>query len=259
MFDMFDMFKEEEKKEASPSASPNTFVISIGGSVIIDEKPNTAQIAKFAEVINNLVREGNKFILVVGGGKVARSYAAAAKTLGANNYVQDELGIRITRANAMLLIQALDNAHREVLTEVKKAGEVIDTGKVAVFGGLMPGFTTDAVSALIAESLGATFINLTDVDGVYSTDPKGSRTAKFFPEISYDKLIALMKLSESKPGQNLVLDLPACLILKRSSIRTIVMGGEDLANFEAAVRGGEFNGTVIEEPVVEDRIEEKDE
>lgn len=253
---MFDIFKEEGKAAAiatTTAPATNVFVISVGGSVFFEEKPLTAAIAKFGEVINSLFGEGYKFVLVIGGGKICRKYAASAKALGASNFVQDEIGIAVTTLNAKIFIEAIENSHHSVLKDINKAKEIVDSGKVAVYGGLMPGITTDAVAALIAESLNAAFINLTNVRGVYSQDPKKHRSAKFFPELSYDKLISLMKLAESKPAQNIVLDLPCCFILKRSKIRAIVLKGSDLANFEAAIRGGEFKGTIIQEPEKEEK------
>lgn len=238
---------------ASCSASSCTasyrkvFVLSAGGSILVTEKPKTTFIAKFSETINELMNEGFGFCIVVGGGKIARSYVAAAKTFGADNFSLDELGIQASRLNAMLLIQTLEKAHPSVQTDVNKAEEILAAGKIPVFGGLIPGFTTDTVAALLAEKLHCDFINLTNVDGIYSADPEHNPRAKFFPEIGYEKLLSLIRLSESKPAQNVILDLPCCMILKRSKIQGIVLDGNDLANFKAALRGEDFKGTVISE------------
>jgi len=254
--------KKDEEKELGPEPEPEpsssydysysskpatTYVISVGGSILVGQKPDYTMIAKFAESINRLSDEGYRIVLVVGGGKVCRNYVAAAKSLGANNFQLDEIGIAITRANASLLLPVINNAHKAVLTEVNQVKPVLDIGKIGVFGGLHPGITTDSVAALIAEALEGVFINLTDVDGIYSMDPKKHPHAKFYDEIAYNELISLMKLGESKPAQNLVLDLPCCLILKRSKLKGMVLNGTDLDNFEAAIRGGEFKGTVVED------------
>lgn len=256
---LFKIFEDnEESAEETPTTSSmaepvesltfsKTVVVSIGGSLIIKEKPDVAIIGKLAEKINSLHERGYRFVIVIGGGKVCRNYIASAKALGASNFIADSVGIAVTRLNAMLMIQALDNAYPEVLTDVLKAKSILDSGKIPVYGGLLPGITTDCVAALIAEYLNAEFINLTDVDGIYSADPKTNPNAKFYPEITYDRLLALMKLAESKPGQNLVLDLPACLILKRSKVPALILNGNDLDNFVAAVEGGEFRGTRIVE------------
>jgi len=246
----------ESEQHSTPSSEPietisygsepkKTFVLSIGGSVIAPEKPDSTFISKLAQSIEKLHSEGYAFAIVVGGGKIARNYIAAAKSLGAGNYSLDWIGILATRLNALVLIQAIEKAHPAVLTSIDQASEVIARGKIPVFGGLMPGFTTDAIAALVAEALSGEYINLTNVDGIYSSDPKENPRARFFEEISYEKLLSLMKLAGSKPGQNLVIDVPACLILKRSTIPSIVLDGKDLENFENAVRGLDFKGTRI--------------
>ncbi|MFH1588683.1 MAG: UMP kinase [Candidatus Diapherotrites archaeon] len=276
--DMFEIFQdyakekekeeEQEKKEESQSSSgqyssnsyssysnasngfnaSKLFVISAGGSLFFDGKPDSVKIAQFAQAITELRSRGYSFVIVVGGGKTARNYVSAAKALGANNFELDEIGIQCTRLNASIMINALENAYPSVLTDVKEAKNVILSERIAVFGGLMPGITTDAVSALIAEYLGAIgLVNLTNVDGVYSADPKKSERAKFFPALGYEKLITLLKVSDSKPGQNLILDLPCALIIKRSKIKTYVLNGNDLENFKSMVIGMDFKGTIISE------------
>lgn len=253
--EMGENHEDKEQNSASSSepiktvsyapAPKKTFVLSIGGSVIAPEKPDSTFMSKLAQGIEKLHSEGYAFAVVVGGGKTARNYIAAAKSLGAGNYTLDEIGIRATRLNALVFIQAIENSYPEVLTSIAKASEVIARGKIPVFGGLMPGFTTDAIAALVAEALKAEYINLTNVDGVYSADPRENPRARFFKEVSYEKLLSLMKLAGSKPGQNMVIDIPACLILKRSAIPGIVLDGRNLENFENAVRGVDFNGTRI--------------
>ena len=129
MPDVFAMFNEQDMDEAlsqsqnystyqttqsSSSASGNTFVISLGGSVVAGEKINTELVSRFSSTLNSLISQGFRFVLVVGGGRTARDYVAAAKNLNTTNFVLDELGIQATRLNAKLVIQAFQNAHPEV-------------------------------------------------------------------------------------------------------------------------------------------------
>lgn len=232
------------------------FVVSVGGSLVCGFKPNPEKMKRVAASISKLSRAGFGFAIVVGGGKVARAYVNAARSLGAENREQDMLGIAITRANAMLFLQALakthqhaqNGVHMQVLTEPMQAHSVVDSGKIAVFGGIKPGITTDGVGALVAEQLGqgAVFINLTNVDGVYTADPRKEKGAKLLKSMGYDELIRLVGSgAEHKPGQNFVLDLPCCQTLKRAKINGLVLNGNKLANFESAVRGEKFRGTVI--------------
>ena len=265
MFELFEEYeknaKEQEAKEeqdysSSHFSGPKVFVLSLGGSLFFDEKPLTAKIAKFAQVIARLHENGHRFVLVVGGGKTARSYVASAKSFGATNFFQDEVGIAVTRANALVFISALEKAHKKVLLNPFDALEVLDAGKIPVFGGILPSFTTDAVAALVTEAVDGEFVYLTDVDGVFSSDPKKSRTAKLFEEISYSRLLSLAKATHSNPGQNFVIDIPCINILKRSRLRGVVLNGNDLENFEAFVSGGSFKGTVIQESPVEENLKE---
>ncbi len=247
---MFDLF-EQPAAASSSSVSPDsarTFVLSVGGSAVIGDKPNTTLMAKLSTLLSSLHKEGHKFALVVGGGRTAREYIAAAKNLGANNFVTDLVAIQVTRANALLLIQALEGAHPEVQTDIVRARAVLDSGKIPVFGGLIPGFTTDTVAALLAEFLGATFVNLTNVDGIYNADPRKNRKAVRYEKLSHEKLWRLIVRSDSRePGSNVVLDSFTCAILRRSKIKALVLAADDLANLEACLRGQEFKGTTVQD------------
>ncbi len=275
MFDIFNTVNEEytadehmRNRDTSASMPPSPpgqsysgdlFVVSIGGSLIIDENgPNPEKIRAIAEAISSLHSSGKRLVLVVGGGKTARSYVDAARTFTQNNFELDLLGIHITRANAMLVADALPNAHKEILTEIARAKEIMDSGKIPIFGGLMPFFTTDSVAALLSEYLGGAFVNLTNVDGIYDSNPNENPGAKRFEKIGYGKLISLIVQSGSVPGQNVVLDLAACMILQRSKIRGVVLNGNDLNNFSNYVNGYSFTGTTIHEiegePVFEESL-----
>lgn len=249
---LFENYEKSGRNQAA-SSNENIFVVSIGGSVLLNEGINSETISKFAASISSLHREGFKFALVVGGGEICREYVLCAEELGANNFFLDELAIKITRANASLLIAALkEEAYPEVLADIGVARGIIDSGKIVVYGGIIPGATTDFVAALLAESLGAKFINLSNVDGIYTSDPKKNKRAKMYPAIDYDKLMGVIASAESKPGQNLVIDLPACNILRRSRIKALFLNGQNLENFESAVRGQSFTGTIVsEEPSAE--------
>ncbi len=260
---MFEIFKDYEKTQETRETTDDSYnqnnsvnnvsfdsskliVVSVGGSLFFKGKPDSAGLAKFSSAINELRERGYFFVLVVGGGETARNYVSAAKALGANNFELDEIGIQVTRLNAGILINSLENAYPSVLTSVKQAKNVLLEGKIPVFGGLIPFFTTDAVSALIAEYLNASLlVNLTNVDGVYSKDPKEHPQAKFFETLTYEKLLTLVKLAESTPGQHMILDIPCSLIIKRSNIKTIVLNGNDLENFKAMIVGMDFKGTII--------------
>jgi uridylate kinase len=271
MFDLFEKFDGTPKPESSSGQSSSsqaydpysslgssstlysspsvltsrTFVMSVGGSVFFNEKFRAPEIAKFCEVINELKREGFQFVLVVGGGRVARVYQAGAKALGANNFDLDEIGIAICKANALLFTQIIEGAWREVLDDPKKAENVLLLGKTPIFGGTTPGQTTDSVAAIVAELLGAHFINISNVDGIFSADPNKEPTAKMYKELSHVKMVSLLKAEASKPGGHSFLDAHAANILARSKIQGSFINGNDMENLKNCVRGQEFKGTIV--------------
>ena len=226
-----------------------TFVVSAGGSVLFNESGSQDAVAKFASVINELSKEGYRFVIVAGGGKLARARIEDAKKAGKNNFEADEAAINATRENASLLISRIENSSPEVLTDVKQAKQFLAEGKIPLYGGILPGVTTDFVAALIAELLApnTALINLSNTAGVYSSDPNKDKNAEFFPKLNYAKLTEILLQCEMKPGQNIVFDLPACMLVKRSKIKTIFLDGNDLENFADAVRGKKFKGTVVQD------------
>ncbi len=262
MFEMFENYNQEDSSASSVSTSAvkPVVVVSVGGSMIAREKVDAALIAKFANSINNLRREGFEFVLVAGGGKVARDYIATARTLGVeNNFVLDEIAITVTRLNALMLIQAFEGAFPEVLTDVKKIHEILDAKKIPIFGGLIPGFTTDTVAASIAEYIGGIFVNLSDQEGVFNADPRYSKNAHLIPKMSHEKLMRILARTDSRnPGENTILDSFACMILNRSKITTFVLKMQDLENFENAIKGSEFHGTIVESTPEGTEPEEQD-
>ncbi|MEK6958811.1 MAG: UMP kinase [archaeon] len=231
----------------SSPASSKTFVLSVGGSVFFNEKFRAPEIAKFCDTINELKREGCQFVLVIGGGRVARVYQAGAKALGANNFDLDEVGIAICKANALMFTHTIENVWKEILDDPKKAENVMLLGKTPVFGGTTPGQTTDSVAAIIAEMLNADFINLSNVDGIYSADPAKEPGARMYKELSHTKMLSLLKAQASKPGAHVFVDPHAANILYRSKIRSHFISGTDIDNFKSVVRGNlDYKGTIVQ-------------
>ncbi|MBI5553178.1 MAG: UMP kinase [Candidatus Diapherotrites archaeon] len=222
------------------------FSVSVGGSLFFGDSLDLSRIRALADSIIRLHRAGHSFILVCGGGKPARNYVAASKRLGASAFVQDELGIALTRVNARLFMAALGSrAYPRVLESLSEVPLALNAGKIPVLGGLLPSLTTDAVCALAAESVGGRMINLTNVDGVFDADPRTNKSARLLSSVSYDDLLKLLKNSGMVPGQQVVLDLPCVLVLRRSKIPAFVLNGSDGKNFEACVKGKKFKGTRI--------------
>lgn len=220
-------------------------IVSIGGSVLAKEL-QPEKFRGYAKVIKEIGKNHTVFI-VTGGGKAAREYIGVARDLGSDEATCDFIGIDITRLNARLLISALGEiAYYEPPLNYKEARTAGLTGKIIVMGGVTPGQTTDAVSALLSEYIGADLlINATSIDGVYTSDPKKDKDARKFETMTPHQLIEIVMKTEMVAGANSPIDLLAAKIIERSNIKTIVLNGENPQNILDAVNG-KHRGTVIE-------------
>ncbi|MDD4568231.1 MAG: UMP kinase [Methanoculleus chikugoensis] len=220
-------------------------VISLGGSVLVPSLESN-NIDRYVSVLKKMAGKCRIFI-VVGGGGEARRYIGVARGLGAGEAAADELGIMVTRLNARLLIAGLgDAAYPRVAENYTEALEFAETGKIVVMGGITPAQTTDAVSAVLAESVGADLlINATSVNGIYSADPKKDAGAVRHARLTPQELLDIITGSRMDAGANTVLDIVAGKVIERSGIPLLVLDGRDPENLYRAIVEGAFVGTVV--------------
>ena len=210
-------------------------VIKLSGRVFSME--NTKDLKDYATFF---VKKSKSFqpVIVAGSGKIARYFISHARSSGADESTLDELGIEISRLNAKLLIYALKGkaySHPPTtLTEVKHA---VDSGLIVVTGGLHPGQSTNGTAALIAEKVKATeFLNATDVDGIYDSDPNKNKKAKRFARIDIKKLRGLLVHENSMAGGYDLMDIVALKVIERSKIKTRIIKA-DIKTIERAIKG----------------------
>ncbi len=225
-----------------------TVALSLGGSVLIkDDGPDTDYLRAVAKVLLDLSGKYKLFV-VTGGGKVARNYIKAGRELGADESYLDEMGIEVTRLNARLLILALGGkAFHAPPKNYEDAMHAAATHPIVVMGGVSPGITTDAVSALLAERAKAKrLVNATSVNGAYTEDPKKSPNARLIPRMSHDELITLVSRTPSGAGPSTVFDSVGARVLARSRIVLSIVDGRDLPNLRDALEGKAFRGTQVQ-------------
>jgi len=222
-----------------------TIVISLGGSVLVPSLESN-NIAAYAGMLSRLADTFRVFV-VVGGGGEARRYISAARSLAIDEATSDEIGILITRLNATMLISALGRAaYPAVPTSHYEALEAATSGKIVIMGGVTPGQTTDAVSAVLAERAGADIlINATSVDGIYSADPKKDPDAKKIAHLTPEDLLAIVQGGRMDAGANNVIDLVAAKVVQRNAIPLMVIDGTNPENITAALFEGIFTGSLI--------------
>jgi uridylate kinase len=113
-------------------------------------------------------------------------------------------------------------------------------------GGITPAQTTDAVSAVLAESVGASLlINATSIDGIYSADPKKDAAAVRYEHLTPQELLDIITRSRLDAGANIVLDIVAGKVIERSGIPLLVLDGRDPENLYRAIVEGACAGTVV--------------
>ena len=137
--------------------------------------------------------------VVIGGGNIFRGVAVASK--GGDRVTGDHMGMLATVINSLALRTSLNKIGVDavVLSAIampelcesfsqRQATAYMNQGKVVIFAGGTgnPFFTTDSAAALRAAEIGAdALFKGTQVDGVYSADPRKDKTAKRYDTLTY--------------------------------------------------------------------------
>jgi uridylate kinase len=182
------------------------------------------ELKRYASMMSKISKK-MQLVVVAGGGKVARHYISIARSFGSDEASLDIIGIEVSRLNARLMILALgDQAYPAVPEDLEQVSKAVTANRIVVTGGLHPGQSTNATAALIAEKVKASkFLNATDVDGIYDSDPTKNKNAKLFNEITVKKCIDLLGSEDSAAGGYDLMDIVALKVIERSRIPTIVL------------------------------------
>lgn len=221
-------------------------VMSLGGSIIIPEKKDDPFLLKFRDVLKKNYKNW-KFVLVCGGGSIARAYQ---NVLGNEHKSYKELslaGIRATRMNAQFVMQVFGKEANDHLPYSMKAVKAeLPKNKLVICGSLRyaPNETSDSTAAKLADYLKADFINITNVAGLYTADPRKNKSAKLIPYETWETFEKRARAIHYKPGQHFVLDQKAARRIKRKKIKTYIIG-KDAANLNALLQNKKFKGTTI--------------
>lgn len=212
--------------------------------MIIPRKINLDYLIGFKRIIEKV---SGRFVIVCGGGLVARQYINALRHSGKSLYLQSLIGIGVTRLNARFMTYLFGKEASEgIPMDMKHAASLLRRNKAVFCGALRfaPRETSDATAAKLAKYLGSDLINITNVKGLYSSDPKKNKNAKLIRMISWKDFIK-MTPRKYMAGQHFVLDQHAALIIKKHRIATYIIG-PDLRNLNNLLRGKDFTGTRIE-------------
>jgi uridylate kinase len=219
-------------------------VIKLSGS-IFNQDTNHDSIKDYAQMLIDISNNVQP-IVIAGGGKIARHYIDLARSLGSDEANLDIIGIEVSRLNAKLLIAALgDQAYSQVPKNLEEVAIAVASGKIVIAGGLHPGQSTNATSALIAETSKASgFVNSTDVDGIYDSDPNVNPNARLFKEITVNECMEILRAERTVAGTYDLMDIIALKVIERSKIPTRVIRS-DVGNIRDAIDGKDIGTKII--------------
>lgn len=222
-------------------------VISLGGSLIAPDKIDIKFLKKFRKIIKKNSQK-YKFIIVCGGGSIARRYIQALKEDNKSEYLQNLAGIAITRVNARFMSYFFGkDPEFGIPHDMKHIANLLEKNDIIFCGALRyaPNQTSDATSARLAHYFGTDFINLTNVKGLYSSNPFKNKDAKFIPKITREKLYKMILKFKFKPGQHAPVDQTAISIILENKIKTYMLG-KNLKNLDNLLNQKKFIGTIVE-------------
>lgn len=222
-------------------------VVSVGGSLIVPDGIDTAFLSTFRELILKKVSEGLSFFIIAGGGRLSRNYQEAAKIIRDGDFSQEDsdwLGIHATRLNAHLLRTVfIEEAQARIVKNPTR--RVSGKDSIIIGAGWKPGNSTDYCAVMAAKKLGAKkLVNLSNIDYVYTADPKKDPSATKIETIRWDAFRDLIP-KEWDPGLSSPFDPVAAKEAESLKLEVAIMNGGKLGEFEKYLNNQPFAGTII--------------
>ena len=229
-------------------------LLKVSGEALMGSKEyglDRATLSRIAVDVADVVASGIQVCLVVGGGNIFRGVSGAAA--GMDRASADYMGMLATVMNALGLQSVMER--NGVQTRVqsaipmssvcepyirRRAERHMEKGRVVIFAGGTgnPFFTTDTAAALRAAEMNCdVLLKGTQVDGVYTADPRKDPSATRYEELTYHDVLA---------RDLAVMDAAAISVARENGLPIIVFDIHTTGAFAAVMRGeGRFT-TIIE-------------
>jgi len=233
----------------------NRVLLKVSGEALMGSRDyglDTATVRRIAEDVRGVVELGVQVSLVIGGGNIFRGISGASA--GMERAQADSMGMLATVMNALAMQSWLEKIG--VQTRVQSAIEMssvcepfirrravrhMEKGRVVIFaaGTGNPFFTTDTAAALRAAEMGCqALLKGTQVDGVYSADPRKNPNAERYVTLTYLDMLA---------RDLAVMDAAAISLARENKLPIIVFNIHEPGAFTAVMKGeGRFT-TVVEQ------------
>ena len=227
-------------------------VLKLSGEALLGQERSGIDLKslfRIAEEIKKSISKSVQLGIVVGGGNIWRG--ARDQGLGLERVISDNMGMLATLINALALQNALEQVgvSTRVMSAIsaanvsepyirRRAIRHMEKGRIVVFaaGTGNPYFSTDTAAALRASEMGASILlKATNVDGVYSGDPRRDKKAKLFRRIT---------LTEAIRRRLGVMDATALALCRETNLAIRVFSLHKSGNIVRAIHGQDI-GTLV--------------
>ena len=229
-------------------------LLKISGEALMGSQSygiDVSTVERIAADVKEAVQAGTQVCMVIGGGNIFRGLAGAAK--GIDRATADYMGMLATVMNALAMQATLERSGlpSRVQSAIpmstvcepyirRRAIRHMEKGRVVIFaaGTGNPFFTTDTAAALRAAEMACdAMLKATQVDGVYSADPKKYPDAVRYESLSYHEVLA---------RDLAVMDASAISVSRENGIPILVFSLHDRGAL-ARVLKGQGRATIIKE------------
>jgi uridylate kinase len=237
------------------STSYKRVMLKVSGEALMGNRDyglESATVRRIAEDVRGVVELGAEVCLVIGGGNIFRGIAGAAS--GMDRAQADYMGMLATVMNALAMQSALEKQGlpTRVLSAIpmqslcepyirRRAIRHMEKGRVVIFaaGTGNPFFTTDTAAALRAAEMECdALFKGTQVDGVYSADPRKNPKAERYVTLTYLDMLS---------RDLLVMDAAAISLARENKLPIIVFNIHEPGAFTAVMKGEGMFTTVVEQ------------
>ena len=227
-------------------------VIKVSGEFLAGDQPFGIHQPTIDRIAGDLIKArelGVEIAVVVGGGNIFRGVEVSSR--GVSRTTGDTMGMLATIMNCLALESALERKGQParaltafVMPQICElftrgaAHKYLAEGRIVLLAGGTgnPYFTTDTTAVLRAAEIGAqAVLKATNVDGVYSADPKKDKSAKRFERLTH---------SQAVEGGYKVMDATAFALARETSLPIIVFSVAEAGSI-AAILSGQGKGTIV--------------
>lgn len=222
-----------------------TVVVALGGSIVHPDEIDTQFLKKFKKFLAPFLKQGTRFVLVLGGGALARRFQNAARAVAnVDDDDKDWIGIHATRLNAHLLRTVFRRVANPTIIDARKKVTPVRY-PVTIAAGWRLGWSTDYVALQIAADLGVKEVVIAGKPAyVYDKDFMKYRDAKKFTVLTWREYRKFIP-KKWKPGLHAPIDPVGAALAAKRGLKAIVFDGRNLKNFKALLNGKEFQGTIV--------------